>query len=323
MINSDLLQDMDDQLNPAERELSSIHFQYELSTESSLFDLIDADEGMEGVLPHLVHSDRPIPFGEILKDWAIEQSKRKETYVYLLLAFMFIGVFSRITHVVIDEDKMAMVKMPEMMTPPPTPPPPKMDTPEMETPEPTPEATPEPTPKPIDKMEQQLDELDQAQQLEELDVEDLRTESANDLVDNRMDAVQDRDNSVGSINRRFARVTDQPQDSAGSADLSQLGRGVDGGDRSTGRQLGRVAPRRGPQDTSGQQQLGDLTGQRKKKPSQDGRNVGNVNWIKLPSIGPVAHLQPRCRGRSGYVVVGQYRLKCGNDQIQAAWIRQE
>jgi len=326
MIDRNLLEQLDGQLKDFELEHSTFHFDFELgAAESSMFDLLDEEqvEQLQELIPKLVKAEKPIPFSVILKDWVSEKARKRETYVYLVLAIMFVVVFGRITTAIIDEEKMRIVELPEMMTPPPTPTPPPP--PEEETPEPTPpeEETPEmPTPKPLDRMDQRLEELDQAQELEELQIEEPQTEMARDMQDNRLNAVRDRDNSTGSISRRFSRVTNKPRD-GGNADLSRVGRGTARRESSGTASLGAVGTGRRARDTGTQQQLGDVAKKKKTGSGRDSGSIGNVEWIKLPSTGPVAHLQPRCRGRSGFIFVGQYRLKCGNDQIVAAWIKKQ
>jgi len=326
MIDKRLLDDLDSQLSQKDFDQTSLHFNFDLGADTSLFDLLEEGEQLkpEELIPHLEHLEEHVRYSLIVREWLLDNAKKKETYVYLAILVLFFAVFGRITTAIIDDERVALVEMPEMMTPPPTPTPPPP--PEPETPEPTPppEDTPEPmpTPKPMDVMDKRLEELDQQKQLEELKVDQPQTQMAEDLRDQKLNAVKARDNSTGSISRTFATTKKQASD-VSSANLSQVGRRVQGNTNGAPHQLGRLGGSGRAQDSGAGRQLGDLTNKQQTKPKTDAGAGGSVQWIKLPSTGPVAHLQPRCKGRTGYIVVGQYRLQCGNDQIVAAWMRKQ
>lgn len=324
MIDKKLLDDLDSQLRQQDLDRTSLHFNFDLGADTSLFDLIEdgADLKPEDLIPHLKHIEDHVRYSLIVKEWMLENAKKKETYVYVVLLVMFFAVFGRITTAIIEDERVALVEMPEMMTPPPTPPPPPP--PEPETPEPTPppEDSPEPmpTPKPMDVMDKRLEEIDRQKQLDELKVDQPETKMAQDLRDQKLNAVKARDNSTGSISRTFATTKKQASDMS-NVNLSRVGRRVEGNANGAAHKLGKLGGSGRAQDSGAGRQLGDLTDKQKTKPRTDRGTGGNVEWIKLPSTGPVAHLQPRCKARTGLIIVGRYRLKCGNDQILAAWMR--
>ncbi len=324
MIDNKLLAEFDERLSHAESEHVTLHFDFDLDANSSLFEIM-MEEGPvdpQGFIPHLPADAHKLGYGTVLKDWLKHTARKKETYIYLTVFALFASVFGRITTAVIDENILALVEMPEMMTPPPekTPPPPLPEV----TPEPTPppEEEPMPTPKPMDRMEQKLEDLDQQQELKDLKIDRPEVDVASDLRDSQLNAVKARDDSVGVISRRFADTSGRAKDNS-AVNLKGVGRKPARQDAPAGRSLNRLNAGRGKaKDTGATKKLGDLAGSGKKKPQGDSGSGVKAAWIKLPSTGPVAHLQPRCLAKTGYVVVGKYRLLCGNDQIQAAWIRQ-
>ncbi|MDP8223123.1 MAG: hypothetical protein P9L99_07175 [Candidatus Lernaella stagnicola] len=321
MIEKKFLDQLDKSLSPLEIEQVTIHFDFDLDANNSLFEIMVDDGPVDPreIIPHLPPERNKPGYGTMLKDWLSETARKKETYVYLAVFALFVGVFGRITTAVIDEELLAMVEMPEMMTPPPerTPPPPPPEA----TPEPTPppEDEPMPTPKPMDQMEQKLEDLDNQQELKELQIDQPKTDLARDLQNSQLNAVKDSDNSAGVISRRFANTTGKATDNS-SVNLSNVGRKPVRQDSQGTSKLKRIGSTPKAKDTgAGSKALGDLGG--KKKSNTDSGSGGTINWIKLPSTGPVAHLQYRCQGKTGYVVAGNYRLLCGSDKIQSAWIR--
>jgi hypothetical protein len=327
MLDEKLLHNVDQLLTPEELEHVTLHFDFNLDADNSLFEMLTDDVPVDPreLIPHLIETHERVTLGDIVKDWLHENARKKETYIYLAVFAMFISVFGRITRDFILTDYVAMEQMPEMMTPPPepTPPPPPLE----DTPEPTPppeeEPEPMPTPMPQDRMEQRLDDMQDDRQLKELKIDEPKRDLAQDMRDSQLNAVKDSDNSVGSISRQFANTSGRASDNS-NVNLSNVGRRPKQGDTTGTRSLGNLKTGRSQvRDSGATKSLGDVTGGRA-KPTGNGNGGGmTADWIKLPSTGPVAHLQPRCQGRTGYVVVGKYRLQCGNDQIQAAWIRKQ
>jgi len=141
-------------------------------------------------------------------------------------------------------------------------------------------------------------------------------------------AQQEGGSSIGAIGPEFAKGHSKPTDPIPNyGNISKIGWSGGTGQKETSRSLnlGKIGSNANQQkDTALDKPLADAVNAAKKtQMAQDTGTGPSVKWIKLPSIGPVAHLQPRCMGQSGYIYVGQYRLECRNDQIVAAWSKEE
>lgn len=333
MIAQKMFEKLDAQLSVEDLDHATMFFDFNLSTEASLFEQWGAEvaEGQASdlVLPHLMHMDMHIGYGDIFKDWAVQTLKRKETYLYLAMVLFASVIFGRITTAVIEEERLALQDLPNMeKTPEPTPeptPPPTQDTPEPTPPPKEEEEEPEPTPPPKDIMEEEkLEDLAKDEQLEDLKRDEILKDQIRDnLAFEKLAARPADKGSTGVISRKFADTTKRSRDNV-NLDLKNVGAGKSKKDTGGAKpQLGSIGSKGKAKDT-GAETLQSMKKDTSSKPKtkSDKSTVGKVNWIKLPGIGQVAHLQPRCLGVKGFVVVGDFRLLCANDQIVSAWKKQ-
>jgi len=333
MIAQQLFEKLDAQLSTEELDHATMFFDYNLSTEASLFEQWGAEvvngEAADFVLPHLLHTDLHVGYGDIFADWAVQTLKKKETYLYLAMLLFATIIFGRITSAVIEEEKrLALQDLPDMeKTPEPTPeptPPPVQDTPEPTPPPKEEEPEPEPTPPPKDMLEEEkLEDLAKEEKLEDLKRDDiLKDQIRDDLAFEKLAARPADKGSTGVISRKFADTNKHARDNV-NLNMKNVGTGKKKDAGAAKPQLGSIGGKGKAKDT-GQETLKSLKKDASGKPKgkSDKPTGGKVKWIKLPDIGPVAHLQPRCRGVKGFIVVGKYRLLCSNDQIVSAYVKE-